>query len=938
MGGHGWSLRLVRALWAEIRHARNQVFADESTYGGFLSKDTSRRDFIKAALATPLVGSTAFSEPSGRDTESSPVPSQENKLPNRTLVHREIEFPRVYSGNRLARVSCPLGGIGTGSIGLGGRGNLQDWEIFNRPEIGNQLDYSFPSLFIKAPGAEPYSIVLERRLLPPYDLQQEGLGSENVPGLPRFAEARFFGSFPISRIEFEDRDCPVNVSLEAFSPFQPNDAEASGIPCAVLSYEIHNPGTAGLEAVVAWSISNPVGNSESRRNECRTADGLSGLLMTDPSLLGDDPMHGSFVLAALLPQDGENEVLTSWKGGSEWQMGPYSFWFDNFAKTGHLGVAQEPSIPVGSVGIRQKIPGGGKRLFRFLLTWHFPNRTPERCGWKAPAGKEKELLGNFYCTQFRDAWNVAEHVLANLQQLEARTRDFVSTLKNSTLPGAVKDAATANLSTLVSNTSFRIADGSFHGFEGCGVKAGLAWGTCTHVWNYEVATQFLFPTLARSMRETSFGYSTDAEGHMDFRHKLPLGYEHSRAAAADGQMGQIVKLYFDWIFLGDDDWLRQQWPATKRALAFAWRPGGWDERKSGVMDGVQFNTFDVEFYGPNPMCGIWYLAALRAMERMAEAMGDRDLASDCHRMCTEGSRWIDANLFNGEFYIQKIRSIPPEKIASGLREGMGTNDTIHPQFQLGDGCFIDQLIGQHFATIAGLGELLDSNNIRKALESIYRYNYKSTLMHHSSVQRVYALNGEPAVVICDFTKGTRPEVPMPYYAETWTGLEYSVAVLMMAHGMVDQGIELFRNARSRYDGEKANPYDEIEFGRHYARPMASWAAIPALSGFHYDARVGRMELLPKIAVGKFQCFWSTPGAWGSFVCTRRELTLLPVVGRVKIQELLVGPSFGRFGGKLRITSGGTEIAHTSSTENNGVLVRFLSAIEVDSAKPLRIQA
>ena len=179
---------------------------------------------------------------------------------------------------------------------------------------------------------------------------------------------------------------------------------------------------------------------------------------------------------------------------------------------------------------------------------------------------------------------------------------------------------------------------------------------------------------------------------------------------------------------------------------------------------------------------------------------------------------------------------------------------------------------------------------------------------------------------------------MPYYAETWTGLEYSVAVLMMAHGMVDQGIELFRNARSRYDGEKANPYDEIEFGRHYARPMASWAAIPALSGFHYDARVGRMELLPKIAVGKFQCFWSTPGAWGSFVCTRRELTLLPVVGRVKIQELLVGPSFGRFGGKLRITSGGTEIAHTSSTENNGVLVRFLSAIEVDSAKPLRIQA
>jgi hypothetical protein len=209
-------------------------------------------------------------------------------------------------------------------------------------------------------------------------------------------------------------------------------------------------------------------------------------------------------------------------------------------------------------------------------------------------------------------------------------------------------------------------------------------------------------------------------------------------------------------------------------------------------------------------------------------------------------------------------------------------------------------------------------------------------MHHSTVQRVYALNDEPAVVICDFTKGTRPEVPMPYYAETWTGLEYSVAVLMMTHGMVDQGIEFFRNARSRYNGEKANPFDEIEFGRHYARPMASWAAIPALSGFHYDARLGRMELLPKIAVGKFQCFWSTPGAWGNFACTPRELTLVPVVGSVRIQELVVGSAFGQFEGKLKVTTGGAEITHTSCADNLNVLLRFSSAVEVDSTKPLRL--
>ena len=165
---------------------------------------------------------------------------------------------------------------------------------------------------------------------------------------------------------------------------------------------------------------------------------------------------------------------------------------------------------------------------------------------------------------------------------------------------------------------------------------------------------------------------------MDFRHKLPLGFEHWGAAAADGQMGQIVKLYFDWTLTGDDDWLRRQWPAAKRALAYAWRPGGWDEQKSGVMDGAQHNTYDVEFYGPNSMCGTWYLAALRAMARMAEVMGDRDLAGECNRMCEQGSRWIDAHLFNGEYYIQQIRPIPQDKIASGLIEVYGGKDTMLP--------------------------------------------------------------------------------------------------------------------------------------------------------------------------------------------------------------------------------------------------------------------
>ena len=83
---------------------------------------------------------------------------------------------------------------------------------------------------------------------------------------------------------------------------------------------------------------------------------------------------------------------------------------------------------------------------------------------------------------------------------------------------------------------------------------------------------------------------------------------------------------------------------------------GWDERKFWrPMDGVQHNTYDVESYGPNPMCSSWYLAKQSASSLMADAMGDKELAADCRAMMERGSQWIDANLFNGEYYIQQIR-------------------------------------------------------------------------------------------------------------------------------------------------------------------------------------------------------------------------------------------------------------------------------------------
>ena len=82
----------------------------------------------------------------------------------------------------------------------------------------------------------------------------------------------------------------------------------------------------------------------------------------------------------------------------------------------------------------------------------------------------------------------------------------------------------ANLSTLVTHTCFRTADGEFHGFEGCNDQRGCCFGNCTHVWNYETATALPVPQRwrGRCARPRS-DFRRTSRAACDFRQMLPDG-------------------------------------------------------------------------------------------------------------------------------------------------------------------------------------------------------------------------------------------------------------------------------------------------------------------------------------------------------------------------------------------------------------------------------
>jgi non-lysosomal glucosylceramidase len=852
----------------------------------------------------------------------------------------------MFTGPSLAEVAFPLGGIGTGTVSLGGRGQLRDWEIFNRPGKGKGLPYSFFSIWARPHGGPAIARVLERRLLPSF-VDGAGLPPARVAGLPRLQEARFRGEYPFAWIDFEDDALPLAVRLEAYSPFIPGDADSSGQPVAIFRWSLENHGPAPVDTTVAFSLLNAggydgrdwLGNRHRglfgrNLNEWVESGALRGLRMTTQKYEPQHPQFGSMAIATGWP---ETTHLVRWERAGWWDD-LQAFW-DDFRDDGRLSgpetsdLTPDGQTDVGTLGLVASVAPGQSVTLPFVLAWHFPNLTNYWNGEEQVKGK---WLGNYYATRATDAWDAARQALENLPAQEERTRRFHATLFESTLPAPVLDAVSSQASIIRTTTCLRTSDGRFHAFEGCSDNVGCCPMDCTHVWNYEMALAHLFPELERTMRDTDFGHNTMDDGRMPFRTLLPLqegvfwGGWGTALVAADGQMGCLMKLYREWQLSGDDDFLRRLWPDAKRALAFAWekRPPsddpadrGWDEDADGVMEGKQHNTYDIEFYGPNTMMGTLYLGALAAAEKMARALGDDAAAETYHTIFERGRKRLDAELWNGEYYSQKLDNVDFKR------------------YQYGIGCLADQMLGQWFAAVIGLGHVLPPERVKQTLASIFRYNWKPDLSDHHSCQRTYALNDEAGLLACTWPKGGRPRYPFPYADEVWTGIEYQVAGHMIYEGLLEEGLSIVRGVRDRYDGLRRNPWDEFECGHHYARAMASWSLLTGLSGYQYSAPTQTLAFAPKLHGDDFRCLFTAGDAWGSLSQTvdpgRRRYGVELRHGALTLARLNLG---GPAPGHVTVRAGDGAVDAAVETREGGWSVVPVAPVTLTEGQALWVEA
>ncbi len=870
-----------------------------------MKENNNRRSFIKkltiGSLGVTAIPGVMFA--TDKETEVDHPDLQ----PSSQKQDRNRSYNGIYTGEYLEQLAFPIGGIGAGMFCLEGAGAVSHMSIRNKPGLLHE-----PAMFaaIAIKGLKNGAKVIEGpvpnwKLFGPKDFG--GGGSGTTYGLPRFEKAEFKTEFPSAHIKFEDKDVPVEVQLEGWSPFIPTDTDNSSLPVGALEYTIRNLSDKTIEAVFSYNSRNFVVQQGGGKESIRKID--KGFALSQEGT-GEKPQtQGDF---AVFTNEPETVVDYCWFRGG---------WFDpltmvwNTIKEANVKTNQpvESGAPGASLFVPFKLGPGQTKTIRVMMCWYVPDSDihfgekvkddKEKCGTdccSVPSDLGIESKSNYnsinykpwYSSKFKDIYEVAAYWNENYGELQRKTRLFRGAFYSSTLPDEVTEAVAANLTILKSPTVMRQYDGRLWNFEGIFPDGGCCHGSCTHVWNYAQALPHLFPSLERSLRHTEFCENQSAEGHQAFRANMPISpVKHDFHAAADGQLGGIMKVHREWRISGDNAWLKKMYPMVKKSMDYCIQT--WDPGSKGIVEEPHHNTYDIEFWGPDGMCTSFYLGALKAITEMGKFL-KKDI-SRYKDLYTKGRKYMENELYDGEYFFQKIQWTglkAPDPVQAQSFHTKYTEEALEvlkkegPKYQYGTGCLSDGVLGVWIARMCGLEDPVDPKKTKSHLLAVHKYNLKKDLSDHINPQRpTYAMGHEGGLLLCSWPKGGMLSLPFVYSNEVWTGIEYQAASHLMLMGQVEEGLEIVRACRDRYDGRIRNPFNEYECGSWYARAMASYGLIEGLTGVRFDAVDKTLYIDSK--VGDFKSFISTETGFGTVSLKNGKASLQVAHGSIPVKKVII---------------------------------------------------
>ncbi|WP_119079996.1 GH116 family glycosyl hydrolase [Chitinophaga alhagiae] len=860
-----------------------------------MKSSKNRRDFLKnftlgaiGATALPGVvtahtGSTGQGVPQNGPDAAMPVEAGGE----RTAASGARAYNGVYTGQYINRVAFPIGGIGAGMFCLEGTGAISHMSVRHNPEM-----FFEPAMFaaISIKGIPGGARVLEQNIpeWKKFGQRDAGLGGTGGAtwGLPRFAAAEFKARFPFGEISLKDPAIPLAVRIKGWSPFTPGDEDNSSLPVGALEYRFTNTGKTTQEYVFSYNSRNFMRQGD-QLNNIKALE--NGFILSQEALPDAPEKQGHF---AIFTTDDATVTDHCWFRGG---------WFDplsmvwNTIRNGEVknNAPVEKDAPGASLFVPFRLQPGQQKTVRLMMAWYVPDsklRIGEDVSGDHPG--QPKFHRPWYSSRFKNIGEVAAYWNSQYDALQKRTSLFTNAFYKSTLPPEVVEAVAANLTILKSATVMRQYDGRFWTWEGCGDNWGSCHGSCTHVWNYAQAVPHLFPALERSLRNTEFSENQNTEGHQGFRANIPISpLVHNFHSAADGQLGGIMKVYREWRISGDNNWMKNMYPAVKTSMDYCIRT--WDPHKKGMVAEPHHNTYDIEFWGPTGMCTSFYLGALHAITLMGRHLGEDVTAYTS--LFRKGKEYLETSLYNGEYFIQKIQwtglNAPDPVKAQSFHthyseEAQRLLQQEGPKYQYGSGCLSDGILGSWIARVCGMEEPVNAAKAKSHLLAVHKYNLKKDLSAHANPQRpTFALGNEGGLLLCSWPKGGMLSLPFVYSNEVWTGIEYQVASHLMFHGEVEKGLDIVRACRNRYDGSVRNPFNEYECGHWYARAMSSYGMLQGLTGVRFDAVDGTLHIDSR--VGDFTSFIATAQGFGTVSLRNGKPSLAVAHGSIPVKKTIV---------------------------------------------------
>ena len=660
-----------------------------------------------------------------------------------------------YSGDKLQDIGFPLGGIGTGAVSLGGRAELRDFEIFNTPAKGFNPPYCFFALRCEAAGREPVdaraggraAAALWRCLWRAHTAGRPAAHARGAAGCRLSLGALYPEPIPT---------CRWTIALEAFNPLVPLDVEAPACrwPCCATC--CINPTNAPVGDSVAGSLYNCIGSRERllRPGPTISPGGLG-------RLLGGNENCGDRAAPSMAAAGGPADALRRWWRRARRRTARMALVLLGQGATyaAHLGPTQlEPAHP-GFLGRLQRGraaggPGRGRaeprgpgadRLLGERAGTRAgrdgPPHLPAVLAFPAPHGRGLRLGTRW--PRMAAGW-------ATTMPLATRTpgtwlcrwlrawRSWRRHVRFADAPGLHQPASGGEGGGAEQRLHPAHPDLLPHRRRGLLRLRGL-------LRRRPAAATAPAPTCGTTSRpppSSSPAGRSMRDARVPQRHR-PSGLKSSapscrsaparwRQAAADGQMGVVMKLYREWQLRGDDDWLRAAL-AHVQARAGVRLGAGRLGRRPGRRDGGRpAQHLRRRVLRPEPADR--RLVPGRAARRRGDGprRGRRGSPPRCRELWAQGSPGSMRTCSTASTTSSRSHARSWARPSPGLRIGMGETILADPTFQLGAGCLVDQLVGQYMAHVPGWATCSTRRMCAQALASLYRYNFKPDLHAHAT--------------------------------------------------------------------------------------------------------------------------------------------------------------------------------------------------------------